>query len=94
MLQEMVRPYFYQDFTHLLEIFISNINNYFHTAHFPIRQANTKYGRGTGEILLDNLICSGNETSLLNCSHNSLKLTNCADDHSEDAGVICGGILS
>ena len=65
----------------------------FPIVHFPIRESGRKYGRGTGEILLDNLICIGSEASLLDCSHNPLKMTNCASDHSEDAGVICGGIL-
>lgn len=65
----------------------------YYADHFPIRQASTRYGTGSGEILLDNLICSGNEPTLLNCSHNTLKVTNCAADHSEDAGVVCGGKL-
>ena len=57
--------------------------------HFPIRRAFEIYGRGTGEILLDNIECRGNESSLLDCDHN--RENNCARDHSEDAGVICGG---
>ncbi len=56
--------------------------------HFAIRGASEKYGRGTGEIILDNIICSGNEMSLLDCDH--ARQTNC--DHSEDAAVVCGGI--
>ena len=40
-----------------------------------------------GEIVLDELLCMGNESSLLDCrsdmSHNC--------DHSEDAGVRCEG---
>lgn len=59
--------------------------------HSPIRRAFEKYGRGTGEILLDNIVCRGNESSLLECDHNQLRENNCASDHSEDAGVICGG---
>lgn len=38
-------------------------------------------------------MCSGNETSLLECDHNPLGEHNCASDHSEDASVICGGLL-
>ena len=45
------------------------------------------YGPGAGDILLDNLGCSGTETSLLDCPSNGIGVHNCA--HSEDAGVIC-----
>lgn len=45
------------------------------------------FGSGTGTILLDNLKCSGFETSLQECSHISWNVHNC--DHSEDAGVTC-----
>lgn len=47
------------------------------------------YGRGTGPILLDNVICRGTEENLLQCSHRPLYQTDC--DHSEDAGVVCQG---
>lgn len=50
------------------------------------------FGPGTGNIVLDNLACSGTETRLVNCSHNGLNNHNCA--HSEDAGVICGSKCS
>ena len=46
------------------------------------------YGRGTGPILLDELHCSGSESSLLSCIHQGVGEHNC--DHSEDAGVRCG----
>ena len=52
------------------------------------------YGRGTGQkILLDNIICQGNEMNLINCQHLLYNNSdfNCALDHSEDAGVKCGG---
>lgn len=58
--------------------------------HFPIRRAGSRYGRGTGDILLDNIICTGHESSLLECGHNPLRENNC--DHGEDAGVVCGGM--
>ena len=62
-------------------------------AHFPIRGEANKYGRGAGEILLDNIACSGTENSLLECDHHDpLMETNCASDHSEDAAVACGGM--
>lgn len=58
--------------------------------NFPIRGAGDRYGRGSGDILLDNVVCNGDESSLLNCSHNPLRQNNCDRNHSEDAGVVCG----
>ena len=50
--------------------------------------AGSQFGRGVGNILLDNVKCQGSENSLLQCSKNSLhKGHDC--DHSEDAGVFC-----
>ena len=49
------------------------------------------FGQGTGAIVLDNVACSGNETTLLSCSHNGVGIHNCV--HSEDAGVGCRGSL-
>ena len=40
-------------------------------------------------IHLDNVLCSGTEESLFNCSSSPVGTHNC--EHSEDAGVICGG---
>ena len=46
------------------------------------------FGEGT-EIFLDNVVCMGNEYSLLECQSNEIKKHNC--EHSEDAGVRCEG---
>ena len=48
---------------------------------------NARYGQGTGPILLDNVACSGSESSLISCSYTVLGSHNC--DHTEDAGVRC-----
>ena len=42
---------------------------------------------GTGQIVLDDLLCTGNESRLIDCPHKGLGNHNC--DHSEDAGVRC-----
>ena len=47
------------------------------------------FGGGSGDILLDNVVCRGAESSLLECSTNPIRQHNC--NHSEDAGVRCEG---
>ncbi|XP_025101593.1 uncharacterized protein LOC112568406 isoform X15 [Pomacea canaliculata] len=46
------------------------------------------YGEGTGPINLDNVNCTGSETTLANCTANSWSTHNCG--HHKDAGVQCG----
>ena len=48
-----------------------------------------KYGLGGGEIIFDDLKCTGTENSLFECPLNGLFKHNCG--HSEDASVICKG---
>ena len=43
------------------------------------------FGVGSGPILLDDVMCTGNELQLVNCTYNPNH--NCA--HFEDAGVVC-----
>ena len=47
-----------------------------------------RYGKGTGQILLDDVNCVGYESSIFSCRHNAVGTHNCA--HSEDASVRCG----
>lgn len=43
-------------------------------------------------IWLDNLVCSGDEKSLVDCRHNGIGIHNC--DHDQDAGLVCSeGII-
>ncbi len=42
---------------------------------------------GTGQIVLDNLGCTGTESRLVDCPNNGLGIHNCV--HAEDAGVRC-----
>ncbi|XP_048254482.1 uncharacterized protein LOC124148917 isoform X3 [Haliotis rufescens] len=45
------------------------------------------FGFGGGKILLDDVSCSGTESSLASCSHRPWGVNNCG--HSEDVGIIC-----
>ena len=45
------------------------------------------YGSGNGLIWLDNVVCVGNESTLLECDHAPLGISNCR--HNEDIGIMC-----
>uniref|UniRef100_I3JGI6 SRCR domain-containing protein n=1 Tax=Oreochromis niloticus TaxID=8128 RepID=I3JGI6_ORENI len=47
------------------------------------------FGEGHEQIWLDDVACSGSESSLTECGHNGFGAHNCR--HGEDAGVICSG---
>lgn len=47
------------------------------------------FGSGIGKIWMDDVKCTGTETSLKNCRSNGWGVHNCV--HAKDAGVICRG---
>ncbi|XP_039463659.1 uncharacterized protein LOC120436884 [Oreochromis aureus] len=49
------------------------------------------FGEGSGSIWLDDVSCSGSESSLTECQHRGFGTHNCT--HSQDAGVVCSVIL-
>ena len=59
----------------------------------PVKRSPLIYGNDNLnlDIILTNLDCRGTESSLLDCQINNRAMRQC--DHSEDAGVRCGGIV-
>ena len=55
---------------------------------YDIGVVNDEAPEGNGPIWLDDVECSGDETSIELCSHRTYGENNCG--HSEDVGVICG----
>ena len=47
-----------------------------------------EFGEGSGDILLDNVECDGNEHGVSSCDSNGWEDQNCG--HYEDASVVCG----
>ena len=50
----------------------------------------TYYGQGSGEILLDDVVCTETESSLLHCQHPGVHNHNCR--HSKDIGIKCASM--
>ena len=80
-------------FAKLLELFlcdctsqVSNPSNFNYRGGTPLFY--DEVADGSGNILLDDVECYGNELSLFDCKHASIGSHNCG--HSEDFGVRCG----
>ena len=54
---------------------------------------NAYFGQGGGQIVLDDVQCTGSENKLLACSSAPLLRVSSNCDHSDDAGVRCEGIV-
>ena len=64
--------------------------SFYHSGSIPFRGG--QFGEGNGSILLDNLMCTGAEESLLDCTSDDGSIGSHDCTHSEDAGVRCEGI--
>ncbi|XP_030851598.1 deleted in malignant brain tumors 1 protein-like [Strongylocentrotus purpuratus] len=47
----------------------------------------SRFGQGSGRILLNDVNCDGNEDNLADCAHAEIDLNSCS--HTSDAGAIC-----
>ena len=51
-----------------------------------------RFGQGSGQIWLNDVFCSGNESCLLSCSNNGIGVNIC--EHSQDVAIFCSGTRS
>ena len=65
-------------------------SNYFSSAGVAL--INAQFGQGTGQIVLDDVQCSGRESQLLDCTSAPILTVSSNCDHSDDAGVRCEGL--
>lgn len=52
---------------------------------------NSYYGAGTGNVLMDNVRCTGSEHRLQDCPFKGWGVHDCGNTHEHDAGVQCKG---
>ena len=71
---------------------ISKINNFLLVFLAGEALLNAYFGQGTGQIVLDDVQCTGWENQLLACSSAPIFRISSNCDHSRDAGVRCEGI--
>ena len=50
------------------------------------------FDQGSGPIWLDNVLCTGSESTIASCGHLGVNITRSCDQ-GEDAGVRCSGTL-
>ena len=53
---------------------------------------NAHFGQGGGQIVLDDVQCTGSENQLLACRSAPILSVSSNCDHSDDAGVRCEGM--
>ena len=85
---EIVRLLILSYFINFIHIFNTIILDHV-GLHGNVQTFGYSFGSGNNSILLDDVNCSGDEATVLNCTLCSLFDHNC--DHSEDAAVICHG---
>ena len=57
---------------------------------FPALGADVAFfGPGEGPILLDDVVCFGTESTIVECFHSGIGVHDCV--HNEDAGAVCAG---
>ena len=82
--QDQVSPNLtYYDLIILIYVHIKILLDCVHPAATPMYAA--AYGQGTGPIVANSIMCTGNEPALFNCSYDLNH--NCG--HASDAGVRC-----
>ena len=68
-----------------------DVDDYHKFMHFlfsgATAQRRATYQQGTGPILLDQVQCYGNESSVFDCNANPIGQHDCT--HSKDAGITC-----
>ena len=80
--------------SHLVQkqIGVSKMNNFLLVFLAGEALLNAYFGQGTGQIVLDDVQCTGSENQLLACRSAPLLKVSSNCDHYDDAGVRCEGI--